>query len=84
MFVVGMLCFAISIILVRILPRWGGFLLIAGNLVFALGSAAGNKELITSVLGAAITASGFIWLGISLIKMKEVENLPYQANGRSS
>lgn len=77
MFVVGMLCLGISTILVKILPRWGGFLLVIGNVVFALGSVAGNAEPITSVLGAAITCGGFVWLGISLINMKEIDNLSF-------
>ncbi|KRF58353.1 hypothetical protein ASG99_27475 [Bacillus sp. Soil768D1] len=77
MFVVGMLCLGISTILVRILPRWGGSLLVIGNVVFAIGSVAGNAEPIISVLGSAITCGGFIWLGIFLIKMREEDNLSY-------
>ncbi|MGW8428558.1 hypothetical protein ACWGJQ_24400 [Peribacillus simplex] len=76
-FVVGMLCLGISTILVRILPRWGGSLLVIGNVVFAIGSVAGNAEPIISVLGSAITCGGFIWLGIFLIKMKKEDNLSY-------
>ena len=76
-FVVGMLCLGISTILVRILPRWGGSLLVIGNVVFAIGSVAGNAEPIISVLGSAITCGGFIWLGIFLIKMREEDNLSY-------
>ncbi|MGG0792006.1 hypothetical protein ABE132_25635 [Peribacillus simplex] len=76
-FVVGMLCLGISTILVRILPRWGGSLLVIGNVVFAIGSVEGNAEPIISVLGSAITCGGFIWLGIFLIKMKKEDNLSY-------
>lgn len=75
MFVVGMLCVGISTILVGLLNRLGGILLILGDIVFALGSMAGNAEPILTVLGSAITCGGFVWLGNSLIKRKEQENL---------
>ncbi|RHW31458.1 hypothetical protein D1B33_17745 [Lysinibacillus yapensis] len=71
LFVIGLLCLGISIILGKILSRRGGALLILGNIIFALGSFAGSAEAIFSVAGSAITGCGFIWLGLSLIKQKE-------------
>ena len=75
MFVVGVLCVGISTILVGILPRLGGILLILGDVVFASGSIAGAAEPLFTVLGSAITCGGFVWLGSSLIKRREQENL---------
>ncbi len=75
MFVIGMLLLGISTVLVNILPRKGGLLLVGGNLVFALGSVAGNLEPIFSVAGSAITCAGFVFLGISLLHQKETNSL---------
>lgn len=70
MFVVGMVLFGVSVIQNDILPRLGGLLLIVGTFVFTIGGFAGAAEPIISVIGAAITGSGFVWLGIPLLFKK--------------
>jgi hypothetical protein len=63
-----MILIEISIIRGKVLLRNGGILFIAGTLIFAAGSFAGTAEEIISVIGSAVTGSGFIWLGLSRIK----------------
>lgn len=68
LFVLGMILIGISIIRGKVLLRGGGMLLIAGTLIFAAGSFAGNAEALISVIGSAVTGGGFVGLGISRLK----------------
>jgi hypothetical protein len=70
LFVAGMILFGISIVREKIFPRGGGYLLIAGTLIFSAGSFAGEAQAIVSVIGAVFTGGGFVWLGFPMVKNK--------------
>jgi hypothetical protein len=63
-FVLGMILFGLSLLRRKSLPWGGGILLIVGTLVFAGGSLAGDAEALFSMIGAAFTGAGFVWLGL--------------------
>lgn len=66
-FVLGMLLVGGSILRRTDLPRAGGALLIAGTAVFAAASAVPDVAAVLTLLGAALTAGGFGWLGVTLL-----------------
>jgi hypothetical protein len=68
LFVMGMILFGLSLLREKALPRSGGILLIVGTLVFAGGSLAGEAEAVISMIGAAFTGVGFVWLGLRSLK----------------
>ena len=65
-FLIGLILFGIATMQAGVFPRWGGLLVIVGDVVFGAGSFAGAVAPIISVVGAAITCAGFVWLGLSL------------------
>ncbi len=66
-FVLGMVLVGGSILRRDDLPRGGGGLLILGTAVFAAASGLTRLAGLLTVLGAALTAAGFGWLGIGLL-----------------
>jgi hypothetical protein len=50
-----------------VFPRLAGLLLIAGDLVFGLGSFAGSAAAVFEILSAAATCAALVWLGASLL-----------------
>lgn len=66
-FLVGLILFGVATMRAGIFPRWAGLLLIAGDVVFGLGSFAGSAATIFEILGAAITCAALVWLGASLL-----------------
>jgi hypothetical protein len=66
-FLVGLILFGVATMRAGIFPRWAGLLLIAGDVVFGLGSLAGSAATIFEILGAAITCAALVWLGASLL-----------------
>lgn len=68
LFVVGMILFGISVTRGKTLPRDGGYLFIAGTVIFAAASFAGSSQDIFIVIGAIVTGAGFIRLGFALLK----------------
>jgi hypothetical protein len=68
LFVLGMILFGLSFLKGKALPRGGGILLIVGTLIFAGGSLAGDAEALISMIGAAFTGTGFVWLGLRPFK----------------
>ena len=66
-FLVGLILFGAATMRAGIFPRWAGLLLIAGDVVFGLGSFAGSAATIFELLGAAITCAALVWLGASLL-----------------
>lgn len=70
LFVVGIIFVGISVLKARILPKWGGLLLIIGTIAFALGSLLEEMAAYTSIVGSGFTAGGLIWLGYNMISSK--------------
>jgi hypothetical protein len=66
-FLVGLILFGVATMRADIFPRWAGLLLIAGDVVFGLGSFAGAAATIFEILGAAMTCVALVWLGASLL-----------------
>ncbi|MDQ4129283.1 MAG: hypothetical protein M3151_15275 [Actinomycetota bacterium] len=66
-FLVGLILFGLATMRAGVFPRWAGLLLIAGDLVFGLGSFAGSAATVFEILGAAITCAALVWLGASLL-----------------
>ena len=66
-FLIGLILFGVATMLAGVFPRWAGLLLIAGDVVFGLGSFAGSAATVFEILGAAITCAAFVWLGASLL-----------------
>jgi hypothetical protein len=65
-FLIGLTVLGIATMRAGVFTRWGGLLLIVGDVVFGAGSFAGAAASIVSVVGAAITCAGFVWLGLRL------------------
>lgn len=70
LFVIGMIFFGVSVIRAKVLPRGGGYALVAGTLIFASGSFTGQAQAIFSFVGAIFTGVGFCWLGLSMLKRR--------------
>jgi hypothetical protein len=70
-FLIGLILFGVAIMRARVLPRWLGPLLILGDVVFAVGTFAGSAALIVEVLGALITCTAFVWLGLALLSASD-------------
>lgn len=66
MFILGMLTVGASILRRHDLPRGGGGLLIVGTAVFAGASIIADFAALLTVAGAALTAAGFVWLGVAV------------------
>ena len=66
-FLIGLILFGIATMWAGVFPRWAGVLVIVGDVVFGTGSFAGAAAPTISVVGAAITCAGFVWLGLSLL-----------------
>ena len=66
-FLVGLILFGAATMRAGVFPRLAGLLLIAGDVVFGLGSFAGSAATIFEILGAAITCAALVWLGTSLM-----------------
>jgi hypothetical protein len=66
-FLIGLILFGIAVMRAGVFPRWAGLLLIAGDVVFGLGSFAGSAVDGFSVVGAALTCAALVWLGLSLM-----------------
>ena len=66
-FLVGLILFGAATMRAVVFPRLAGLLLIAGDVVFGLGSFAGSAATIFEILGAAITCAALVWLGASLL-----------------
>ncbi|WP_416150791.1 hypothetical protein ACM26V_07440 [Salipaludibacillus sp. HK11] len=66
MFVFGMILFGIQLIRSDSSSRLAGLLLVLGTIVFATGSIVIDAEIIFSVIGSALTGSGFVQLGLML------------------
>ncbi|AJY76504.1 hypothetical protein [Paenibacillus beijingensis] len=70
LFVIGMILFGLADIRHRGALRSGGILLIAGTVIFAIGSFSGSAQLTVEVIGSAFTAGGFIRMGLPLVNGK--------------
>jgi hypothetical protein len=66
-FLVGLILFGAATMRAGVFPCRAGLLLIAGDVVFGLGSFAGSAAKIFEIIGAAITCAAFVWLGLSLL-----------------
>lgn len=66
-FVLGLILFSIAVLRIKDKSKWAGALLLIGNFIFIAGSFSAGTSLFTSIFGSLFTASGFIWLGSSLI-----------------
>lgn len=73
-FVLGMLLVGGSIVRKGRLPKWSGVLLIIGTIVFAGASIAGDLAGLVTVIGAGLTAGGFVWSGAVLLMGDETTN----------
>jgi len=62
-----------------VLPRWAGPILILGDVVLAVGTFAGSTALIVEVLGALITCTALVWLGLALLSASDT---PLQGTAR--
>jgi hypothetical protein len=69
-FVFGLIFFGISLLKLKSRIKWAGAILLLGNFVFISGSFFVSLNSVTSIFGAFFTASGFIWLGSTLIGLK--------------
>jgi hypothetical protein len=67
----GLILFGIATMRAGVFPRWAGPLLILGDVVFAVGTFAGSAALIVEVLGALITCTAFVWLGLALLSASD-------------
>lgn len=67
LFVLGLILFSIAVLRIKNNTKWAGALLLIGNFIFIAGSFSAGINLFTSIFGSLFTASGFIWLGSSLI-----------------
>ena len=65
---VGVILFAIAIVRAGTFAPLAGWLLLAGNVIFAVGTVAGPAEQVIIILGSAITVASIVWLGISLTR----------------
>lgn len=70
LFVIGLVMLGISVVRGNAFPRMGGYLLIVGTILFAAASFAENLQAMMEVLGALVTGSGFIRVGLPLISRK--------------
>ena len=66
-FLVGLILFGVATMRAGVFPRWAGLRMIAGDVVFGLGSFAGSAATTFEILGAAATCGALVWLGASLL-----------------
>jgi hypothetical protein len=66
-FLIGLILFGAATMRAGVFPRWAGLLLIAGDVVFGLGSFAGSAATTFEILGSAVTCAALVWLGSSLL-----------------
>lgn len=66
-FFVGLILFGFATMRAAVFPRWAGLLLIVGDLVFAVSTAAGTAAPFFTFGGAVVTCAGFVWLGLTLV-----------------
>ena len=66
-FLIGLILFGVATMRAGVFPRWAGLLLIVGDVVFGVGSFAGAAATIFELLGALITCTALVWLGLSLL-----------------
>jgi hypothetical protein len=66
-FLIGLILFGIATMQAGVFPRWAGLLLIVGDVVFGAGSFAGAAAPIFEIVGALITCTALLWLGLSLL-----------------
>jgi hypothetical protein len=67
-FVVGVLAVGVAITRGGVLPTTAGWLLVAGTLVFALGTLAGQFAGPVTLAGAVLTGTAFIRVGVALAR----------------
>ncbi|MBT2698804.1 DUF4386 family protein [Bacillus sp. ISL-40] len=70
LFVVGMILLGVSMIRGKVFPRFSGYLLLIGTLVFAAASVSGDSQKVVEVIGALFTGAGFIVTGLKFEKFK--------------
>jgi hypothetical protein len=70
-FFIGLILFGIATMRAGVFPRRAGLLLIVGDVVFGAGDFFGSAAPIVFVLGALITCSGFVWLGLTLLSARQ-------------
>lgn len=68
LFVLGMILLGISIISGKVLPKWSGYLLLVGTIVFAAASVFSHNQTTIEVIGAIFTGAGFILAGASVLQ----------------
>jgi hypothetical protein len=66
-FLIGLILFGVATMRAGVFPRWAGLLLIVGDVLFGVGSFAGAAATIFEILGALITCTALVWLGLSLL-----------------
>ena len=66
-FLIGLILFGVATMRAGVFPRWAGLLLIVGDVVFGVGSFAVAAATIFEILGALITCTALVWLGLSLL-----------------
>jgi hypothetical protein len=66
-FLIGLILFGVATMRAGVFPLWAGLLLIVGDVVFGVGSFAGAAATIFEILGALITCTALVWLGLSLL-----------------
>ncbi|MFF2445598.1 DUF4386 family protein [Neobacillus sp. NPDC058068] len=70
LFVLGMILLGVSMIRGKVFPRFSGYLLLIGTIVFAAASVSGDSQKIVEVIGALFTGVGFIVSGLKFNELK--------------
>jgi len=68
LFVLGLVFVGIAIARSRSLPRWAGWSLVVGTVVFALATTAGPAEALVTAIGSALTGLGFVGAGLPMTR----------------
>ena len=70
-FLIGLILFGLATMRAGVFPSQAGLLLIVGDVVFGAGSFAGPAGPIIFVVGALITCAGLVWLGLTLLSVRQ-------------
>ena len=70
LFVIGVILLGVSMIRGKVFPRFSGYLLSMGTIVFATASVSGDSQKVVEVFGALFIGEGFIVAGLKFEKFK--------------